>query len=472
MKSFKKITALIMAIVMIFSFSLFQSYAVTSIGDFKNYYETLDNTLISLTPGKDATELNFAWHSEWSLKKPVVRISKNADMTNFAEFTGSYSFSENSEQRVNRVTATVIEENTTYYYVYGVDGIFSAPNEYKTYKTDSFKFLYISDVQLNYKSPLYFRSHSWNTLLENAFAVNDDISFIVNGGDLTNNGKNTDEWIGTLSPKTLRSVPMATVVGNHDDRGFASTYPHYVNNPNIYRGATPSISGNGYWFRYGDVLFVMINSNKINIFDNKNLIEKAVEENPDAKWRIAVMHHDVYGTDRHVIESETVAVRNSLCPVFDKYDFDVVLTGHDHMYGRSYLIKNNEMVIDDNYRTGTVTDPEGTLYITASSAGASSGKADAIPEDYWWIAKMNLNGRDSYTTFEIDSNNLNMITCDAQTNEVIDTFNIVKTNTEFETEETTGGYIGSMLKPLMKDYFIIFEIIFDLFERFVGSFTK
>ena len=184
------------------------------------------------------------------------------------------------------------------------------------------------------------------------------------------------------------------------------------------------------------------------------------------------MHHDVYGTDRHVVESETVAVRNSLCPVFDKHDFDVVLTGHDHMYGRSYLIKNNEMVIDDSYRTGTVTDPEGTLYITASSAGASTGKADAIPEDYWWIAKMNLNGRDSYTTFEIDSNNLKMITCDAQTNEVIDTFNIVKTNTEFETEETTGGYIGSMLKPLMKDYFIIFEIIFDLFERFVGSFTK
>ena len=201
----------------------------------------------------------------------------------------------------------------------------------------------------------------------------------------------------------------------------------------------------------------MLNSNKINIFDNKNLIESAVEANPDAKWRIAVMHHDVYGTERHVTESETLAVRNSLCPVFDKYDFDVVLTGHDHLYGRSYLIK---------------TDPEGILYITASSAGASTGTADAIPEDYWWLAKMNGNGRDSYTTFEIDSNSLKMTTCDAQTNAVIDEFNIIKTDTTFETEETTGGYIGSMLKPLMGEYFIIFEMVCDLLYKMSSIFNK
>ncbi len=472
MKKIKKITALITAIVLLVSFSGLQSVAVTSIEDYQEYYQTLDNTLISLTPGKDATELNFCWHSDWSVKKPVVRMSKSSDMSGYVEFAGSYSMSENIKQRVNRVTATGLEENTKYYYTYGIDGVFSVPCEYKTYKTDNFKFLYISDVQLNYKSPLYIRSHRWNTLLENAFGANDDISFIVNGGDLTNNGENTDEWVGTLSPKTLRSVPMATVVGNHDDRGLTSTYPHYVNNPNEYKASTPKFSGNGYWFRYGDVLFVMLNSNKINIFDNKALIDTAVEANADAKWRIAVMHHDVYGTERHVTESETLLARNSLCPVFDKYDFDVVLTGHDHLYGRSYLIKNNEIVLDDNYKTGTVTDPEGILYITASSAGASTGTAEAIPEDYWWLAKMNGNGRDSYTTFEVDSNNLKMITCDAETNEVIDAFNIVKTNTEFETEETIGGYIGSMLKPLMKDYFIIFEIVYDVFEKILTSFAK
>lgn len=472
MKTFKKLTALLMVVVLCMSFISAQSYAITSAEDYQEYYKTLDNTLISLTPGKDATELNFCWHSEWSLKKPVVRMSKNQDMTNYIEFDGTYTVSENIKHRVNRVTATGLGENTTYYYTYGVDGVFSEPCEYKTYKTDSFKFLYISDVQLNYKSPLYIRSYYWSMLLENAFAVNDDISFIVNGGDLTNNGENTDEWVGTLSPKTLRSVPMATVVGNHDDRGITSTYPHYVNNPNKYKASTPKASGNGYWFRHGDVLFVMLNSNKINIFDNKKLIDAAVEANQDAKWRIAVMHHDVYGTERHVRESETIAARNSMCPVFDKYNFDVVLTGHDHMYGRSYLIKNNKIVDDKDYKTGTVTDPEGILYITASSAGASTGKAEAIPEDFWWLAKMNGNGRDSYTTFEIDSNNLKMITCDAQTNEVIDTFNIVKTDTNFKTEETTGGYIGSMLKPLMGEYFIIFEMFCDLFEKVSELFVK
>lgn len=36
--------------------------------------------------------------------------------------------------------------------------------------------------------------------------------------------------------------------------------------------------------------------------------------------------------------------RNALLPTIDKYHVDLVLTGHDHAYSRSYKLNNNVVV--------------------------------------------------------------------------------------------------------------------------------
>ena len=361
MKIFKKLTALLMVVVMCTAFISVHSYAVTSIADYQKYYDTIDNTLISLTPGKDATELNFCWHSEWSIKKPKVRLSKNADMSDYKEFTGYSKFSEIVKQRTNNVTVTGLEENTTYYYTYA--------------SFDSFKFLFVSDAQPNYKSlskrSLEEQSYEWNKTLEAAFNNNDDISFIVNGGDITSHKDNTDEWTAFLAPQYLRSYANATVMGNHD--AAKSQYNNYFNNTNTYHGISPTTYGEGYWFRYGDVLFIMINAFKKNFFDNHMLIKNAVEANPDAKWRIAVSHLDPYGTGSHTYDDDDVAkFKEQVVPALEYYDIDLVLSGHDHIYGRSYFMKDDKVVQNDSYASGKVTDPEGIMYLTATASSGNS----------------------------------------------------------------------------------------------------
>jgi len=159
MKMVKKTLAVLLALAMLMSFVTIHSSAkYVTYDEWVEYYKTCDNKGMMMTPGSDETELNFCWHSDrnWTGAKPVVRMSKNADMSNYVEFKGYHTFSENADQRVNNVTATGLEENTTYYYTYGVDGEFSEPAVYKTRSFDSFKFLYISNIPFLFVKFLYF----------------------------------------------------------------------------------------------------------------------------------------------------------------------------------------------------------------------------------------------------------------------------------------------------------------------------
>lgn len=457
----KKLLCIVLSVIFVISaFSVVAGAEEITYEEWSQYYETCDNTALTMTPGKNETELNFCWHSvKNGNENPVVRLSKNADMSDYKEFTGKGSNSEIADQKVNDVTVTGLEENTTYYYTYIADGKESEIETFKTHSFDSYKFLYISDAQPKHDHDMMQSSFNWNRTLEAAFNANDDISFIVNAGDVTHCGQYTSEWTAFLAPEYLRSYPMAATQGNHDAKGMS--YKYYFNNPNVFLGLAPTFYGNGYYFTYGDVLFVFVNSNKINFLDNYWLIKRAVKENPDAKWRMAVMHHDIYGTEHHAIQDDAVAMQRALAPVFDSYDFDAVLTGHDHVYGRSYFMKGHEVVENAGYDEGKVTNPEGVIYFTQT---ASSGNTRIPDEDYnyYWLGKTVITGNDCYTTIEVTKDGtMEFITVDKVTEETIDTFSITKTE-PFKEEPMTEGYLGAILKPLMGEYYVIYEMFYNI----------
>ena len=68
--------------------------------------------------------------------------------------------------------------------------------------------------------------------------------------------------------------------------------------------------------------------------EHEQAIKKAVENFPDTKWRIVTMPGYLWiGLDHS--DTDGMILRTQLTPVFDKYDIDVVLQGHDHTYSRS-----------------------------------------------------------------------------------------------------------------------------------------
>ena len=84
-------------------------------------------------------------------------------------------------------------------------------------------------------------------------------------------------------------------------------------------GATNS--GSDYYFSYGDVLYIVLNSNNRNAAEHSKLMEKAIKSAPNAKWKVVAFHHDIYGSGQP--------------PLMDKCDIDFCLTGHDHSYART-----------------------------------------------------------------------------------------------------------------------------------------
>ena len=483
-----------------------------------------DYTKVSLTPGADETQLNFAWYSKSETGKtatPVVHFG--TDKNSLTAFTGTSgqvdtSLTDGVAYDYNHVVVTGLEPNTTYYYTVEKNGVQTEVQEYNTGSFESVKILYVGDPQIGASKGQTQGSDTlkgdsgaantaarndafaWNRTLEIASAQNPDLNFIISAGDQVNKtGKaKEEEYAGYLSSSVLSGLPVATTIGNHDS--LNPDYTYHFNNPNT-TGYGETEAGGDYYYSYGSGLFIVLNTNNYNVAEHEKTIQEAVASDPDAAWRIVTIHQDIYGTGLDHSDTDGMILRTQLTPIFDEYDIDVVLQGHDHTYSRSKLLygdgqthgtyefrlneDGSDYDWDNAYNTqtdekiplypeegdtagtaahdafqvdngcytiedttgNTVVNPKGTLYMTANSAsGSKFYELIAAQQDY--IANRSQNWLPSYSVIEMDADSFSIVTyqvtADGQTEAIDDTFTIQKT-TDGQTAQadvatlTAGG---------------------------------
>ena len=113
-----------------------------------------DYTKVSLTPGADETELNFAWYSKVEDGKaatPVVHFG--TDKENLKTFTGTAdavdtALTDGVAYQYNHVTVTGLQANSTYYYTVERNGVQSDVVTYQTQDFSTLKILYVGDPQV------------------------------------------------------------------------------------------------------------------------------------------------------------------------------------------------------------------------------------------------------------------------------------------------------------------------------------
>ena len=319
-----------------------------------------DFTKVSLTPGADDTQLNFAWYSEKgdSDATPVVHFGTDKD--NLETFEGTagdvdQSLTGDKAYEYNHVTVTGLEPNTTYYYTVEKNGEQTEVSEYKTQGTDSLKILYVGDPQIGASkgqtqngAELTNESgaankaaendgFSWNRTLNTALEQNPDINFVISAGDQVNKTGEAkeEEYASYLSADALKGLAVATTIGNHDS--LNEDYMYHFNNPNNTENGKTQAGGD-YYYSYGEGLFIVLNTNNYNVAEHQKTIEEAVKAYPDAKWRIVTIHQDIYGSGLDHSDTDGMILRTQLTPVFDANNIDVVLQGHDHTYSRSKML--------------------------------------------------------------------------------------------------------------------------------------
>ena len=465
-----------------------------------------DYTQVSLTPGADETELNFAWYSQdnGSAATPVVHFGTSRN--SLRAYTGTAGDVDTSltggvAYHYNHVTVTGLEPNTTYYYTVEKNGVQTEVETYQTRSFDTVKMLYVGDPQIGASKGQPQGSETlaaesgaantaarndafgWNRTLEAALAQDPDVSFIISAGDQVNKTGQAkeEEYAGYLSPAVLAGLPVATTIGNHDS--LNPDYTYHFNNPNATENGKTQAGGD-YYYSYGAGLFIVLNTNNYNVAEHEKTIQEAIASAPDAAWRVVTIHQDIYGTGLDHSDTDGMILRTQLTPIFDKYDIDVVLQGHDHTYSRSKLLygdgqthgtyefrlnadgsdydwdnafntqtdekiplypeegdtastalhdafqaDNGCYTIEDT--TGnTVVNPKGTLYMTANSASGSKFY-ELIPTQQDYIAERSQNWLPSYSVIDMDSDSFSIttyqITAEGKVEAIDDTFTIEKT---------------------------------------------
>ena len=136
-----------------------------------------------------------------------------------------------------------------------------------------------------------------------------------------------------------------------------------------------------------------------------------------------MMHHSPFDA-RGADDIGNKFARTTVVPFIDEFDIDICLSGHDHYYSRSHIIRDGE-ITSDTSKTDVYTKPDGTLYITQNSSSGSnySGIGDDISE-YCSVALQEK--RPTYSILDIDENTLTVKTYHTDTNEVFDSVAIQK----------------------------------------------
>lgn len=422
---------------------------------------------VSLTPGEDETELNFAWYSHTE-ETPKVRIATSKDMKDAKESEGTQTSSSDTEINgtqyySNKVVVEGLKAHTTYYYQVFQNGKWQDAQKYSTKSFDNYSFMYVGDPQIGASSgqtssegdsmssnDMAARndSYNWNKVLNNAVASHTNLSFIASAGDQVNTSTNEKQYAGYLGADALKSLPVATTIGNHDST--SAKYSSHYNNPNSFitegmKNTTQytdgkTKAGTDYYYTYGNTLFIVLDTNNYNCATHENVMRKAVKENPDAKWRVVMFHQDIYGSGYDHSDSDGIVLRTQLTPLMDKFDIDVVLQGHDHTYSRTYQLQgdgkqhtaysstqkgseyaaqNNCYEIVNSTKSGTVVNPKGTVYLEANSAtGSKFYNLITAQQDY--ISERSQSWTPSYSVIDVTDDSFTVTAYDATTGKELD----------------------------------------------------
>ncbi|MBY8878257.1 purple acid phosphatase family protein [Actinacidiphila acidipaludis] len=290
-----------------------------------------------------------------------------------------------------------LRPGTTYYYGVGHDGFdpadsaaFATIGSFTTAPAHSERFTFTAFGD---------QGVSYHALANDALILGRNPAFHLHAGDICYadpdgsgqasdsadyDARTWDQFLAQTESVAAR-VPWMVTTGNHDMEAWYS--------PNGYGGqqARWTLPGDGfasrtqpgaYSFVYGNTAVVALDANDVSyeIPANYGLSgggQTAWLDRTLAAYRkqrgidflVVFFHHCAYSTtNSHASDG---GVQAEWVPVFEKYQVDLVINGHNHVYERTDAIRggqvSHQVAIGDTTRPAT----DGTVYITAGGAGRS-----------------------------------------------------------------------------------------------------
>lgn len=337
---------------------------------------------ITTSPAQNTrNEMNFSWATPQKIGSATLEMTSLKDK-NWKKTVGKmvegvycttydsiYSKAANGENfyenvKINKYNASVgnLKKNKKYKYRIIADGDTSKVHYFKTSGAKEWSACIISDFHVY--SPLYGRTKAAMDMISTVEKHGNPFEWILHLGDITAWGGSYSFWKNLYKEKPFVDYMWAGVNGNHDNmtrtnkgntnKFFrdAAAYPH-----NGYEGEM----GVCYFFKYGDVLFIMLNNENMRTEEGlekaQKWVKEVVENNP-ARYKVVCEHYQwFFGANG---KDSQYARWNQL---FDELGISLALGGNNHIYVSTHPLKG-----------GNVVDPgKGTTYIQSTSSDNERG---------------------------------------------------------------------------------------------------
>lgn len=403
---------------------------------------------VLLTPGKDNSSMHLTWSTfaeapdkvEWT---ETSALNEGKMPTNC---NAAYSTNEAGMRKYTaRAEITGLKPDTEYTYrMIRSDGTTSSLYSFRTGAEDnSFSFILVGDPQIGASGTDNDYTYWLNTLDHTVEWFGDDIEFIMSAGDQVNSHDIARQYNGFMLHDRLRSTPLITTVGNHDDGSGYSQYVTYSDNDQSTVSDAGRYGGD-YWVEYDGVLIMSLNVNETSVAKHRAFMEKAITEYTetygDPIWTIVTFHFSIYTGG--VRAGEFADWRNSLGVYMSELGVDAVLSGHDHVYTRAYMINGTEVIDskdaylpvgNDSY--GSYHDPkEGDVFYLTANSSSGSKFYSLLDQKPYYAAVSNQENVPNITKIDVTPDSLVFTTyrCAAlsEMNDVVDFFAIHRTTEE------------------------------------------
>ena len=227
----------------------------------------------------------------------------------------------------------------------------------------------------------------------------------------------------------LSKIPVMAISGNHETTykcGSNETFNRF----NYLIPKQETELGFYYSFSYGNVKFIMLNTNRLNgtklTVDQYSWLEQELQ-NKTEKWTVVAMHNPMYSVGKWGSDSGKNAVALSLIEqlngLFAQYKVDVVLQGHDHMISRTHPINADGKAVDENFEQidgmQYIKDPDGVIYVMNGPAG-DQARGEVFKHDNSLYAYAKASKASSCAEFEVNGDKLTVKVKTAQSGTVSD----------------------------------------------------
>ncbi len=345
-----------------------------------------------------ARQMTVSWVTEGHVARPRVRLGRpsSGPQHEVAADTRVYRDSRSGRETVvHHARLSRLRPDSSYVYEVLHDGAAPTCGTFRTAPTGRAPLRFTSFGDQG-AGEGHLASSIWAEYLVDQVEAQEPLFHLLNG-DLAYSNQAEDRaaaWNAFFAnnSRSARHRPWMPSVGNHENElgngelGFAAYRTRYA----LPSNGSREYAGLWYAFKAGSVFVISLDNNDACYQDGADLYLRGYSDgaqrawlartlrdaraDPDVDWVVVSMHQ--LALSAALANGSDLGVREAWLDLFDTYDVDLVLAGHDHAYERSHLVRGVDA--DSPTRRPAVVSTEhdvldataGTVHIVVGTGGA------------------------------------------------------------------------------------------------------